>query len=291
MTEPREPASKHFVSQGLKLHYLDWGNAEAPLLIFVHGMHDHARSWDHIARHMCKDWHVIAVDLRGHGDSQWSAEGLYHNPLLLLDFANLIDALGAAQVTIVAHSLGGNPSARYTALYPQRVNKLVLVDAMGPSANVIEQWNNEGVVSRSRAWLEKQKYLATRPPRRFANLAEATARMAKANAHLSAEQAEYLTRYGVREYSDGFGWKYDPATGNFLPEDFEIDLAEYWRQITAPTLLCWGPESWTSNPATDGRGAHFQNHRTLSFDKSGHWIHHDQPELFIAALHEFLAEK
>ena len=70
-----EPVSKTFTSQGLKLDYLDWGNAGAPILIFVHGLHDHAHSWDWTARAMCRNWHVIALDLRGHGDSDWSPYG------------------------------------------------------------------------------------------------------------------------------------------------------------------------------------------------------------------------
>ena len=89
----------------------------------------------------------------------------------------------------------------------------------------------------------------------------------------------------------GGGWKYDPATGNFIPEDFAFDLAEYWPEITARTLICWGPESFTTNPATDGSAAQFRDHRTITFDNAGHWIHHDQLEAFIAALEQFMSEE
>ncbi len=285
---PIEPVSKTYVSQGLKLHYLDWGNEEAPPLILVHGMHDHARSWDWVARSLRNKWHVIALDLRGHGDSEWSAEGAYLGPHHLLDFADLVDALGYEQVTIVAHSYGGNPTSRFAALYPQRVHKFVLVDAMGPSEQVFAYWDEQGAVKRTREWVEKRRELAARTPRRFDTIDAAVARMAKANKHLSEERARYLATHGVRQYADGYGWKYDPVFGSFLPEDFAIDLAEYWREITAPTLICWGPESWTTNPATDGRSAHFRNHRNIAFENAGHWIHHDQLDAFIAALNEFL---
>jgi len=288
MNSQFEPISKTYISQGLKLHYLDWGNETAPPLILVHGMHDHARSWDWVARALRNDWHVIAMDLRGHGDSEWSPDGAYHNPYHLCDFIELVETLGQQQVNIVAHSLGGNPAVRFAALYPQRVHKLVLVDAMGPAAPVIEQWNKQGVVNRLRDWLEKRRETAAKIPRRFATLDEAVARMAKANKHLSAEQARHLAIHGVRQHADGYSWKFDPASGNFLPEDFAIDLAQYWCEITAPTLICWGPESWTTNPATDGRSNHFRNHKNLAFDKAGHWIHHDQLDAFVAALNEFL---
>jgi len=288
MTTPIEPLSKTFLSQGLKLHYLDWGNEQAPPLILIHGMHDHARSWDWVARALRDNWNVIALDLRGHGDSEWSPDGAYHNPYHLCDLVELIETLGQQQVTIVAHSLGGNPSVRFAALYPARVSKLVLVDAMGPAAPVIEQWNKLGVVNRLRDWLEKRREIATKTPRRFATLDEAIARMAKANKHLSAEQVHHLALHGVRQHADGYSWKFDPTSGNFLPEDFAIDLAQFWREITAPTLICWGPQSWTTNPATDGRSIHFRNHKNLRFEQSGHWIHHDQLDDFVAALEQFL---
>lgn len=287
MTHDFEPISCTYISQGLKLHYWDWGNEEAPPLVLVHGMWDHARSWDWVARELRNDWHIIALDLRGHGDSEWSPDGAYLTPYHLLDFADLVDALGYEQISIVAHSFGGNPTTRFAALYPERVRKLVLIDAMGPTAPVTARWNEQGAVKRTREWLERRR-LVENSQRRFASIEEATARLMKTNKLLTEQRAYHLTATGVRQFSDGFSWKYDPVVGNFLPEDFVIDLAEYWRAITAPTLICWGPESWTTNPATDGRSVHFRDHRNLTFENAGHWLHHDQFEQFVAALKEFL---
>src|ERR1043166_9194487 len=69
------PTSRIFFSQRLRLHYVDWGNAEAPPLLLVHGGRDHCRNWDWLAERLGRDWHIIAPDLRGHGDSQWSQDG------------------------------------------------------------------------------------------------------------------------------------------------------------------------------------------------------------------------
>lgn len=287
MFQTPEPVSKFFYSQGLQLHYLDWGNPEAPPLILIHGMHDHARSWDWVARALCDDWHVIAVDLRGHGDSAWSPDGAYHNPYLLHDLVDLIDSLGAQSVTLIAHSLGGNPATRFAALYPERVAKLVLVDAMGPYPSVLAAWDEEGPVKRSRDWLEKRRQTTARAPRRIATLEEAITRMARVNPHLSAEQVRHLATHAVRQFEDGYSWKYDPHTGNFLPEDFAIHLRAYWPEITAPTLVCWGTRSWTSNPATDGSAALIPNHQNVSFETAGHWIHHDLLDEFVAAVKQF----
>jgi pimeloyl-ACP methyl ester carboxylesterase len=283
-----EPISKTFNSQGLKLHYLDWGNEGAPLLLLLHGTRDHARSWDWVARELRHDWHIVALDARGHGDSAWSPDGAYLTPYHLLDLVDFIEVLGQEQITIVAHSFGGNATSRYAGLYPQRVRKLVLVDAMGPTPEVVARWDELGPAKRTTEWLDKQLAVAKQTPRRLATLEEGVTRMAAANKHLSEEQARHLATHGVRQYADGYGWKYDPRTGTFLPEDFAVDLADYWTKITAPTLLCWGNESWTSNPVTDGRAVHFRDHQHATFEKAGHWLHHDQLDLFVAALRAFL---
>lgn len=285
-TDAFEPASRTCVSQGQKLHYLDWGNEGAPVALLVHGMRDHARSWDWTARALRGDWRVIAVDLRGHGDSDWSPDGGYLSSYHLLDLANLIDHLGCEQLNLVAHSFGGAVAARYAASFPERVRKLVLVDGMGPSPQAREGWDKEGPVNRTRDWIAKRR---GSPPRRLKDLEEAVSRMAAANPHLSPEQARHLAVHGVRPHADGgFIWKYDPLVSVFPVEEFTVDNTRVWPEITAPTLICYGPESWTGNPLTDGRSAHFRDQRTVVFEGAGHWLHHDKPVAFLAALRDFL---
>src|SRR5262249_6850969 len=89
--ETTGPASRVYFSQRLRLHYVDWGNAAAPPLILLHGIQDHCRNWDWVAQRLRHEWHVIAPDLRGHGDSQWSATGSYTMAGYIYDLAQLID--------------------------------------------------------------------------------------------------------------------------------------------------------------------------------------------------------
>ena len=288
MNHTKQPTSRFFKSSSLNLHYLDWGNEQSPLLILVHGMHDHARSWDWIARGLCDQWHVVAVDLRGHGDSDWSPEGAYHTAYYLEDFVRLTEALGEEKFSIIAHSLGGNPSARFAGLYPERVNKLVLVDGMGPTRPALETWDKQGNLNRSRDWLEKRQAAYLKEPRRFDSVNNAVQRMMQVHKNLSSEQAQHLTVYGLRQHGIQYGWKYDPRAGLFHPEDFAIHLREYWKEITADALLCWGPKSWTTNPAEDGNAKNFKSATTMTFAESGHWIHHDQTDEFITAARTFL---
>jgi pimeloyl-ACP methyl ester carboxylesterase len=173
-------------------------------------------------------------------------------------------------------------------MFPHRVRKLVLVDGMGPSAEAMAAWDGRGPVKRTKTWLDKRREAATRPPRRLASLDEAVERMAAANKNLSAEQTRYLATHGIRPADGGFHWKYDPVVGTFLPEDFAVDLSSFWREITAPTLLCWGTQSWTANPEKDGRVANFRTHQITVFDNAGHWLHHDQLEGFVSAVKDFL---
>src|SRR5512138_486408 len=108
------PTSHFYVSQRLRLHYVDWGNHGAPAIVLVHGGRDHARNWDWVARALRDDWHVIAPDLRGHGDSAWAIGGMYAIADFVLDLANLLALLGPEPVVLVGHSLGGAVSLMYT---------------------------------------------------------------------------------------------------------------------------------------------------------------------------------
>ena len=77
-----DPEDRFVQSHGLRLHYVDWGNTDAPLLVLVHGGRDHARSWDAIARALQPQFHVMAPDLRGHGDSEWASGSSYSRPIM-----------------------------------------------------------------------------------------------------------------------------------------------------------------------------------------------------------------
>ncbi len=283
-----QPVSCNFLSQGLALHYVDWGNDAKPLLILVHGARDHARSWDETARALRNDWHVVALDLRGHGDSAWSPDGAYNLTYHVVDLAELIAHLGEERVTIVAHSLGGSITSRVAALYPDRIDRLVIVDGLGPRPAAIAEWTAAGSVKRLREWVDKRRDLGLRRQRRFATIDEAVARMAAANPHLTAEQARHLAVHGVRKHDGGFSWKYDPLVFAFSPDDFAKDSSAFWQAIEAPTLICWGTESHTSDAEGNARAAQFRDYRTHEFDRAGHWPHHDRFDAFIEMLKGFL---
>lgn len=284
------PVSRVFFSQRLRLHYVDWGNPDAPPLILLHGGRDHCRNWDWVAADLARDWHVIAPDLRGHGDSAWSVSGHYPMANYLYDLAQLIHQQGLAPVTIVAHSLGGNISLRYAGIYPENVRRLVAIEGLGPGPRSARM--DGPVAERMRTWVEAQRVQAGKLPRRYPSIEAACARMRQANPHLSAGQALHLTRHGVNQNEDGtYTWKFDPYVRIWPPYDMtRAEIAELWGAITCRTLLVWGKESWATNPAEDGRLAYFQRARVLGVEKAGHWVQHDQLALFIREVRAFLAE-
>jgi pimeloyl-ACP methyl ester carboxylesterase len=287
------PTSRIYFSQRLRLHYVDWGNAGAPPLVLVHGGRDHCRNWDWVAGELRRDWHVIAPDLRGHGDSEWSKDGTYMMAGYIYDLAQLIHQQKLAPVTLIAHSLGGNIALRYTGLYPQNVAKVIAIEGLGPSPKMLAERFAAGFADRMRAWVDEQRALAGRMPRRYAGIEEAWRRMQEENKHLSPEQARHLTQHGVNQNEDGtYSWKFDNYVRSWPPYDMTTqDVEGLWARIACPTLLVYGRESWTSNPSDDGRAKHFKSAEVVTFDGAGHWVHHDRLAGFLALTRRFLAGK
>jgi len=284
------PTSRHYFSQRLRLHYVDWGNPDAPPLLLVHGGRDHCRNWDWVAQSLRKDWHIICPDLRGHGDSQWSPDGNYSMSAYIYDLAQLVHQQQLAPVTIVAHSLGGNICLRYAGIYPEQVRKLVAIEGLGPSPKVIAERGQKSMAERVREWVDEQRKLSGRLPRRYPTIEDAFKRMQEENKHLSAEQARHLTQQGVNQNEDGtYSWKFDNYVRAFAPYGFSAaEITGLWREISCPTLLIHGADSWMSTPQNNGALEFFANADTATIANAGHWVHHDRLEEFLAIVTPFL---
>jgi len=287
------PTSRIYFSQRLRLHYVDWGNAGAPVLVLVHGGRDHCRNWDWVAEDLRRDWHIIAPDLRGHGDSEWSRDGTYTMAGYIYDLAQLVHQLKVANVSIIGHSLGGNIALRYTGLYPESVSKLIAIEGLGPSPKKLRERQAKPFPDRLRDWIAEQRSLSGRLARRYASIEDALKRMQEENTHLSPEQARHLTVHGVNQNEDGtYSWKFDNYVRSWPPYDMRsTDIETLWRRISCPTLLVYGKESWASNPADDGRAQAFATAGIVTIAKAGHWVHHDRLDEFLALTRDFLARK
>lgn len=281
------PTSHSFFSQRLRLHYVDYGRPDAPLLVLVHGGRDHARSWDFVAAALRDRYHVVAPDLRGHGDSAWAVGSQYAMPDYLLDLNQLLRHIGERPVILVGHSLGGAIVLQYAGTYPDRVSCVAAIEGLGPPPSMIV---DKPVEERLDEWIRTMELLATRQPRRYASLAQAEARMRDANPRLSAEIAAHLTLHGTMRMEDGtYAWKFDNYVRAWGPNRYDREAVQrLWSRISCPVLLVRGRESWAENPVDDGRAAHFSDYRYVEFDGAGHWVHHDRREEFLSELESFL---
>ncbi len=284
------PTSQSFISQRLRLNYVDWGNPDAPPLVLVHGGRDHCRNWDWVAEDLRRDYHVIAPDLRGHGDSAWSTSGDYSMNAFVYDLAQLIHQQHLAPCRIVAHSLGGGISLRYAGVFPETVIKLVSIEGLGPSPTQMAERAVRGPVERMREWITDTRKIAGRIPRRYATLEDAFHRMQAENQHLTEAQARYLTVHGAMQNEDGtYSWKFDNYVRSFTPADFDAaEMQALWGNITCPILFVNGKESWASNPEKDGRLQYFKDGRVVEFERAGHWVHHDRLDAFLETVRAFL---
>ena len=284
------PITNSFISQRLRLNYVDWGNPDAPPLLLVHGGRDHARSWDWVAEELRNDWHIIAPDLRGHGDSSWSPDGSYEMSAFVYDMAQLIHQLGLAPVSIIAHSMGGNIATRFAGIFPENVRKLVNIEGLGLSPKMQAERDAIGIQKRFRQWIEDKRNAAGRTPKRYPTIEAAYDRMKAENSYLTDEQARHLTVHGISRNEDGtWSWKFDNYLNIWAIFDMpREDLLSIWQSITCPMLLLYGEKSWASNPEKDGRIEHFPTAKVVEYENAGHWLHHDQFDRFMADVKAFL---
>ena len=144
-----EPAIKHAQVNGLRLHYVDWGEAGNPPMVLLHGFSAQARYWDGFAVHMRDAYHVYALDQRGHGDSEWAES--YGPETMPADLAAFVDLLGLDRFTLVGHSMGGGVAFRYADDHPQRIERLIIEDSSLPSPERPPLPNPDNSVQRALA--------------------------------------------------------------------------------------------------------------------------------------------
>jgi pimeloyl-ACP methyl ester carboxylesterase len=284
-----EPISHFFYSDRLKLQFWDYGQDGKPSLILVHGGLDHARNWDWVARVLCQNYHVYALDLRGHGNSAWAPGATYSVAEHVLDLSALLDIIDDFPTRLIGHSLGGGIVLAYCGVYPARVRKAVSIEGLGfPQEHRVHGPASE----RVRHWIETVRELEKRRPKSYPNLDAAMARMKEANPRLSDEVARHLTLHGTNWESDGsLLWKFDNYARAISPYGHHIeDAVELFSQITCPVLFFWGLESFLPLPEEDPRYQAIAKRRLIKVPGAGHWVHHDQLDLFLRETTAFLAD-
>ena len=239
-------ASSQFITiNGLRLHYLDFGNSARPPLICIHGLSGNAHNFDGLAAHLAPDYHVIAIDVRGRGDSQWGSADEYNPTTYNSDLATLIDLLRFPRVRLIGTSMGGMIAMLYAGGYPERVERIVLND-VGPEVNP--------------AGIKRITDYMSIAPTEFASLAEVGEYYRQnypAMRQMPEQELLGFVKWAVKPAENGaFKWKIDPAIRN-VPRSGSaarpLDMWVPYARITASILVIRGAESDILAPATTER--------------------------------------
>jgi len=278
MAADKTPQDKYLDVDGLRLHYLDWGHEGAPPMLLLHGFSGHAHTWDTLARAMGDEFHVLALDQRGHGDSAWAPHGAYTVDDHVSDIAAFHAQLMLDPVLLIGLSMGGRNAIMFTGVHPGKVEKLVIVD-IGPDIDP------RGV--------ERVRRMAAEAPEEFASLDEAMTYLKSYYTHAADAALRHRVEHGLKRLPNGkYTWKYD----KFLRDQRRqrpaptVDLWPVVRRIKVPTLIMRGSESDIFTVDTAKRmqelipGSQF-----VEIQGAGHAIPTDAPGAFEQAVREFFA--
>ncbi|MDA0302002.1 MAG: alpha/beta hydrolase [Chloroflexi bacterium] len=272
----------------LRFHYLDWGNTHLPHLVLLHGGGLTAHTWDMAALLLRDRYHLVAPDLRGHGDTDWMAEDDLQCDLtdwMVSDVARFLEFLDLDRVALAGMSFGGVAAMRYAEAHPERVSALVLVD-VGPES------------MREGGQATQQFHRETDVLDRFEDFVERAMRF---NPLRKREHIEYSLTHSLKQTSQGWTWKQDPRPrdlGALVPEETRLAnnerrAAELWaviRAITTPTLVLRGQHTRSLSPEVAVRLAEeMPDARLVTVPDSTGYIPGDRPKEFAREVDAFLS--
>jgi pimeloyl-ACP methyl ester carboxylesterase len=262
---------------GQRFHYTEWGDATAPALVLLHGVTGHARTWDEEAAALASRYRVLALDQRGHGDSDPPLDGDYTVATMAGDLTAFLDTLGLGRASIVALSMGGRVAIAFAGQHAPRVQKLVIVD-IGPDISEI---------GRARVGM-----LMAKAPELFASFDEAYAFQRATNPRYTDSMLRHRVEHGMRAVPGGLTWKYDRGLRDAVRSgrwSDRIDLWPFWRAVACPTLIVRGGDSDVLEAETARRMVtENANARLIEVAGAGHTVPGDQPAVFRALVDEFL---
>ena len=270
---------KTIVLNGQRFHYTEWGASTAPALVMLHGVTGHARTWDEEAAALASRYRVLALDQRGHGDSDPSPSGDYTVATMSADVTAFTDALGLARFSLVGLSMGGRVAIAFAGHAPRRVDRLVIVD-IGPEI--------------SEAGLLRVAALMARSPELFPSLEHALAFHRVTNPLYTEAMLRHRVEHGTRAVDGGLTWKYDRGLRDTVRAGTwrdPIDLWPLWREIRCPILLVRGADSDVLSAEIAKRMLDENpNTRFAEVAGAGHTVPGDQPAVFRALLTAFLSD-
>jgi pimeloyl-ACP methyl ester carboxylesterase len=280
----------HWVKlNGINFHYLDWGNAHLPHVVLLHGGSLTAHTWDMAALMLRDNYHLVALDQRGHGDTDWTPDDQLsedNNDLMLEDTRQFIEHLGYDHLSLVGMSMGGMNTIRYAARHPERLDAVGIVD-------IAPETMREGQLEME-AFREATETLSSFED--FLNRAH------QFMPHRPIDHLRYSLTHSLKQTSEGWTWKQDhrprPGMQELTDEQRQAENAQraemLWadvKRIDRPTLLFKGENSKIlSMEAAEATVAAMPNARLVVIPRATHNVHSDNPSDFARELDAFLSQ-
>jgi len=272
----------YVVINGLRFHYVTWGNTDLPLMVCLHGLRGYARTFDMIAHQFQDRFHVLALDQRGRGDTDWDPDRNYYTDQYVSDFEAFADTLNHERFHILGHSMGGANALMYAGRHPERVASLILEDSGPGAANI-------GSAGVERIFKELKS-----TPMSFATWDDAWAFWRKARPNVSENAIASRVANSLREDDGAIVWKHDqagitecrinPAPGRGAP-----DLWPSVEAVQCPALIIRGGVSDYLSTATAQAVCERNDKFTMyEIPFAGHYVHDDNLDTFLDVIRPFL---
>ena len=277
-TQENEPEDRTVRANGMNFHLLEWGDPANPTVFMLHGVSQQAHSWDFISLALSPAYHVLAMDQRGHGDSDWASDGNYSIDAMQADIDGVIDALGLTEFNLMGHSMGGRNSFIWASRHPETLKSLTIVDT-GPETQRRGQ-------DRIRDFRELPNNLDS-----FQEFAERV----KEYTGRTEEQVLGALKYSIRQMPDGkWAWKWDPETRNRGRGDTTWPAERLWKCVKAvdcPALVVRGSRSDIFAEETMAKMAEVMvDCTTETIANAGHLVQGDNPVDFLTAAQGLLTK-
>ena len=268
-----QPADRFVEVNGLRIHYVDWGGEGKPPFIMVHGLDRVARTYDHIATQFTSRYRVLAIDMRGHGDSSWDPQGRYLVEDHVSDLEGIVAQLKLRDLVLWGNSTGGRVVQVFAGKHPELVSRVISEDVGPERPRQIADGYAKRVEQERAGWASSEELLA---------------QLRKANPRMAPAVLEAYVRYGSKKRADGrIEWKRDPQ----LVKGFvATDLWRFVREIKAPILYILGGRSTIVPAETQAElRKTLANAQLITIPDVGHYPSDEQPDEVVRIVNRFLA--
>ena len=279
--EDAVPRNGFVEANGLRFHYLEWGDQANRPLVMLHGMGQTAHSWDFAALALCDRYRIVALDQRGHGDSDWAPSADYSLSAHQGDIAAVLTALGLDGIVLMGLSMGGRNAFTYAADHPDQVAALIVVD----SAPELQRTGADTI----RRFVEDMDVLDT--------FEEFVVKTKQYNPRRSDRQIRGSLANNLKQLQDGrWTWKYDKVfrSPDAKPWTDPYIVRRMWQkveEVRCPALVVRGAGSTVLSQGTAEEMAdRLVNGRLTVVPDSGHLVPGDNPTGFHQAVEAFLAD-